>query len=165
MDKELVAERSAGDKLRSQLGDAERARDEARVGREAAIKEQKMALALLSEAQSEREGIVKDREELSSACESLLSVLGISSGPSLVDRLARIPERTRELGEAETLRIVQRAFAILVSHYPTVDRDVVPQGWPAVYRDEELDAFVADTAEFGRRMMELAVVDLASEQT
>ena len=140
---------------------------------------------MLSEARTEREGVAKEREEaqsslaearhslsvkeasereLSSACESLLTDFGISPGPALVDRLARVRERARELGEAETLRVVQRAFAILVSHYPSVDRDVVPRGWPAVYTDEELDAFVADTADFGKRMMELALVDLASEQ-
>ena len=100
---------------------------------------------------------------LSSACEGLLADFEVGPGPTLVDRLARVRERSRELAEAEMRRVVQRAFAILVSHYPSVDRDIVPRQWPAVYTDEELDAIIADSADFGRRMMELALADLASE--
>ena len=116
--------------------------------------EREDALSSLAEVRHSLSDKEASERVLSSACETMLTDLGIGPGPTLVDRLARVRERSRELAEADTLRVVQRAFAILVSHYPSVDRDVVPRGWPMIYTDEELDAIVADSADFGRRMME-----------
>ena len=98
------------------------------------------------------------------ACESLLAEFEVGPGPDLANRLARIRGRSRELGDATVRRVVQRAFAVLLAHYPTVDREIVPQGWPAAYTDEELEAIIADSVEFGGRMADLAMADLALEQ-
>ena len=143
----------------------EHARDEARVEREAAVKEWETVLASLDETRRSLSDKETSERELSLACESLLADFEVGPGPALVDRLARVRGRSRELAEATTRRVVQRAFAVLVAHYPTVDREVVPQGWPVAYSDEELDAIIADSADFGRRMMDLVVADLALEQS
>ena len=108
----------------------------------------------------------KDASErdLTLACESLLAEFEVGPSPDLASCLDHVRGRSRELGDATARRVVQRAFAVLLAHYPTVDREVVPQGWLAAYTDEELEAIIADSMEFGGRMADLALADLALEQ-
>ena len=129
-----------------------------------AVKERESALASLDEVRRSLSERDTSEQDLTLAYEGLLAEFEVGPGPDLASRLARVRGRSRELGDATTRRVVQRAFAVLLAHYPTVDREVVPQGWPTAYTDEEVEAIIVDSVEFGERMADLAMADLAMEK-
>jgi chromosome segregation ATPase len=90
------------------------------------------------------------------ACDAL----SVGESLSVAERVANLPLAARE----QAKQVVQKAAAVVLAHFPTMEVEVVGQGWPKIddpaKLEEAIDAAEAKVGPLATGLFDLAVYEL-----